>query len=424
MLQSDVLPLMSVFQRLRQKEFPLIMDQYELLLSAMEKRYGLNINSYFYLLENLSNESEEGIELQAELKSKFLTLTKLLWFKPGQSAQSFLECFEEGFIEDRNQVKLSQQSEKKALTKPTSFPNDQNATTDTPLQTDLSENPKELIGDDLVIDNSDSTEEAIAVRLAAGKRETDNTLNIKQERNLHIENSKFLFTPDYFPIDKRKSKQNIRHLRFSQKGVNTNQPDLPATIEKVMKAGSFTEIVYQRSNLNKTKILLFIDHLGSMAAFEPFNQFLSQELKLHLDGKSSSKNSSLKTYYFYNCLDQAAYEDKAHTKFCALETLIAKNRTSQPGVIIVSDAGAARNSLNPQRINSTKKFLLELNNITSKIAWINPLPPSRWKGNNAEVIAQMVSMFEADDNGIKNAVGVLKGTNNNKVSIHERKQQV
>ena len=78
-------------------------------------------------------------------------------------------------------------------------------------------------------------------------------------------------------------------------------------------------------------------------------------------------------------------------------------------VLIVSDGGAGRGYRRLDRIRETANFLRELRQKTQRCAWLNPVPVGRWEGSSAEMIAKLVPMFQMDDDGLSNAIDVVRG---------------
>jgi hypothetical protein len=76
---------------------------------------------------------------------------------------------------------------------------------------------------------------------------------------------------------------------------------------------------------------------------------------------------------------------------------------------VSSDAGAARGYRAKERSRGTIRFLAQLRRYTTLIAWLNPMPKHRWVGNSAEIIAHSVPMFQMDNDGLSNAIDVVRG---------------
>ena len=83
---------------------------------------------------------------------------------------------------------------------------------------------------------------------------------------------------------------------------------------------------------------------------------------------------------------------------------------AMPGVVIFSDAGAARGGWSRERIESTATFIFQLRALgVENIAWINPMPASRWQPSSAVEIAKFVPMLSLDATQMNEAVNVLSG---------------
>ena len=81
----------------------------------------------------------------------------------------------------------------------------------------------------------------------------------------------------------------------------------------------------------------------------------------------------------------------------------------RPEVRVVSDGGAARGYRRLERIRATTGFLLKLRRATNLIAWLNPMPRDRWEGSSADIMANIIPMFQMDDDGLSNAIDVVRG---------------
>lgn len=78
-------------------------------------------------------------------------------------------------------------------------------------------------------------------------------------------------------------------------------------------------------------------------------------------------------------------------------------------VMIVSDAGAARGGFNQHRLNLTIEFLELLNNRVGYGTWLNPMSQERWDNTTAASIAGHISMFEVSRQGFQQSIDVLRG---------------
>jgi uncharacterized protein with von Willebrand factor type A (vWA) domain len=73
-------------------------------------------------------------------------------------------------------------------------------------------------------------------------------------------------------------------------------------------------------------------------------------------------------------------------------------------VLIFSDAGAARGGYSEERYELTKEFLTKLKQKVRYIAWLNPMPHSRWNKTTAGEIARLLPMFEVSRPGVQDAI--------------------
>jgi uncharacterized protein with von Willebrand factor type A (vWA) domain len=104
-----------------------------------------------------------------------------------------------------------------------------------------------------------------------------------------------------------------------------------------------------------------------------------------------------------------AYSDPQLLSETAVNKVFNEVNKYRPGIIIFSDAGAARGLYNQQRVNWTYYFLTRLRRVARQITWLNPMPANRWTNTTAAAIATFVPMFAVDQQGLQRAVGVLRG---------------
>jgi uncharacterized protein len=248
------------------------------------------------------------------------------------------------------------------------------------------------------------------VQLAMGQNEKGRGLDMANDQQVDLEKSKFLFSAHYLPINQRKTQQNLRVFPRFRFAHNSQQTDIEATIKKTIEKGQFTEGVFQKAKNNTAQLLLLIDHEGSMIAFHVMADFLKTQIEKALNNNNGAKNkNTVNAFYFYNLPRKRLFKNTAHTKGESKEKLFNSLKGKDISVLIFSDAGAARGRYSQKRVNETQEFLSELYKCTHKIAWLNPMPQKRWKDTSAEDIALHVAMYEADENGIKNAILQLKG---------------
>jgi uncharacterized protein len=206
----------------------------------------------------------------------------------------------------------------------------------------------------------------------------------------------------YYPITRRSMVYNWRYLRRLVADGPLDVLDVDATIEQTTRQGFYLAPVYRRREQNHAHLLLLVDQNGSMTPFHRFSRDLVETARYE-GGLAPEK---VDVFYFHNLPATSVYQDIYLTEPIELKKVLAScdNETS---VLIVSDAGAARGYRKLERIRATTGFLFQLKRYTTLIAWLNPMPEERWIGSSAEIIANLVSMYEMDNDGLSKTIDIL-----------------
>lgn len=213
----------------------------------------------------------------------------------------------------------------------------------------------------------------------------------------------FMSVNDYFPITRRQMKQTWRYLRHPVREGAPAELDVEATIQEVGRQGLMIAPVLVPRRTNRARLMLLLDQDGSMVPFH----LLSQRL---VDTASrGGRLDKADIFYFHNCPVDYVYRDVANQRDEQIVQLLQKVHPTRTGMLIFSDAGAARGGYNAKRLASTARFLQLLKQHIRYVAWLNPLPRDRWKGTTAAEIAQLVPMFDVSRHGLDAAVQVLRG---------------
>ncbi len=205
----------------------------------------------------------------------------------------------------------------------------------------------------------------------------------------------------YGPVSRRTMAHTWRYLRRPVKDGPPGPVDLPATVERAARQGFFDRTVQERRTTDHAHLVLLVDQGGSMVPFHRLTRDLVQTA-------GDSGLGRVDIGYFQNVAPERIYLDPRRTRSVALEQLLA-GCTAETGVLLVSDAGAARGGRDQQRFQATARLLVQLKRLSWNVAWLNPVPRTRWEGTSAQLIESMVSMFPMDDYGFSNAVDVLRG---------------
>ncbi|MBD2056569.1 VWA domain-containing protein [Oculatella sp. FACHB-28] len=215
--------------------------------------------------------------------------------------------------------------------------------------------------------------------------------------------SSFRQTTEYFPLTRRQMKQSWRFLRRMVRTGTPTELDVEATLNQISRQGMLLEPVLVPRRANQSRLLLLIDQDGSMVPFHSFSERLAETAVR--GGRLENAN----VYYFHNCPMDYLYGDRYFQQAETIDEVLNTVQSSYTGVLIFSDAGAARGTLNAERLELTTAFLTTFKRRVRYIAWLNPLPSARWVSTTAGQISQVVPMFELNRRGLDEAISVLRG---------------
>ncbi len=208
----------------------------------------------------------------------------------------------------------------------------------------------------------------------------------------------------YWPLSRRSMVYAWRYLRRPVKDGPRDLLDVAATVEQTARQGFFLQGVYDRRPRNYAHLILLVDQGGSMVPFHRFTRDLVETAR----DEQASQIRQVEVAYFQNVPPPRVFRDPHLTESQLLERLLA-GVTSDTSVLVVSDAGAARGYRSTTRIRATAEFLVQIKQRTALIAWLNPMPQSRWASTSAQFIARLAHMFQMDRDGFDNAIDALRG---------------
>ncbi len=213
-------------------------------------------------------------------------------------------------------------------------------------------------------------------------------------------------------LDIRQIEVALRKLRAFQREGQHDELDIDATIDATAKSGGELEIVTRPPRKSNVRILLLMDVGGSM---DPHVQIVS---RLFSAAKRASNIRQLKTYYFHNCVYGRVYETERFSEPQSLDDLL---RELDPSFKLVMVGDAA---MHPAELlgagdyeyystghhgppQTGMKWLVRLADHFRRIAWLNPDPPSYWRGGTAEQIRRVFPMFQLTLEGLTDAIAHL-----------------
>lgn len=382
---------------LRKIEPPLLNAFLELMaLESGQPHKGIDFSSWLLLVDTLN--SGYGFNSKEEL----LFICKKLWLKPFHRSSTVvnedvltniieknLEVYA-GIVEDNSKGK--REDEKKRTDPPKPKIDSRNEKQNLPEKHPEPNQPW--------VEKDDTVTGTLSLLLTDySSDDTPKAGDEDQHRDLF--NSKtYVLEKKYLPVSERFIEQTIRSLRFRSKGIGIPVIDIAATVEQVAKQGYVEDWEKGEEDGFVTRWTLMIDTGGSMSPFQDLCNAI-----VHSVNNSSMKNEG-DVYYFTNVASRNIYLNADQTRIMPMRQL---SEGSPRNILIISDAGAARGEFRQQRVDRTYEMLYRLRR--HRVAWLNPIPMSRWKNTSAAKIASYVKMFEpGNDNSdtLGNIVQVLK----------------
>jgi uncharacterized protein len=258
-------------------------------------------------------------------------------------------------------------------------------------------------------------DQELAVQLAALARQVDDevqaaaTLAQITSGDTEAAAARYLLMSDYLPVTKRQMKQSWRTLRQPVREGPLEEVDVEATIDHICRDGFLVEPVRVPRRTNRAELVLLADRQGSMVPFHALGRRLIET------AERGGRLGQAGVFYFHDCPTGFLYRDPARQKGIAVEQWLASDSLDRAVILIFSDGGAARGDFDRDRLDRTADFLDRLHRRVRRIAWLNPMPRARWTATTAEAIARQVPMLEVSQNGLHEAIRVLRG-----LAVHGR----
>jgi uncharacterized protein with von Willebrand factor type A (vWA) domain len=204
------------------------------------------------------------------------------------------------------------------------------------------------------------------------------------------------------PIPLRSMIVAWRRFRRTRRAGPPVHLDILASIAEQCRRGRLVHPVLVPERRNFASLVLLVDISPSMAA-------LAGLVPLWRESLAESRLGATAVYYFRNAPRDRLYRHPALREPVAVNEAIRHHPGS--ALLVVSDAGAARGFRSRARITDTRSFLRTVASAWSPVAWLNPMPLSRWRGSSAEEISLWpeVSMFNLNEDGLTRAVDLLRG---------------
>jgi uncharacterized protein with von Willebrand factor type A (vWA) domain len=210
-------------------------------------------------------------------------------------------------------------------------------------------------------------------------------------------------------LDVRQIEVALRKLKTFQREGQPDELDLDGTIDATAKNAGELEIVVRPPRRSNVRVLLLMDVGGSM---DPHIEMVS---RLFSAAKRASNIRSLKTYYFHNCVYARVYETERFSDPVKVDDLLHELGREWK-LVVVGDA-----AMHPAELlgagdyeyyatgqagepTTGHRVLAKLSDHFRRAVWLNPDPPSYWRGGTAEQIAKIFPMFQLTLEGLGDAV--------------------
>jgi uncharacterized protein with von Willebrand factor type A (vWA) domain len=212
-------------------------------------------------------------------------------------------------------------------------------------------------------------------------------------------------------LDVRQIEVALRKLRSLSREGSEQELDLEETIDRTAKNAGELDVVVRPPRKSNVRVLLLMDVGGSM---DPHAELVSQ---LFSAARRASNFRELKSYYFHNCIYGSVYPSESLREPVRVRDLFLHcDRTWK--LVVVGDAAMHpaellgqgdwyANRLNDEGAIAGIRWMQTLSDHFDKTAWLNPDPPSTWRGGTAEMLAGVFSMFPLTLEGLGEAMAHL-----------------
>lgn len=192
--------------------------------------------------------------------------------------------------------------------------------------------------------------------------------------------SDFVLNPCQMPLSQRTVLDSWQFMRRPLREGLRHELDVEATIERIAKAGYFSDVVMRPIKSKRAELIVLVDDGNGMLPYRP-------ALKPLVDAIEVAQVRPAKLYRFTTYPDEYLYDWEQPTQAVPLDRVLAHMHTRRTIVLIWGDAGA--NQLNPVEEHRTglQIFLDRLSPCVRSLIWLNPVPAYRWGGTLAAEVA-------------------------------------
>jgi uncharacterized protein with von Willebrand factor type A (vWA) domain len=216
---------------------------------------------------------------------------------------------------------------------------------------------------------------------------------------------------DTVELGTRNMKLALRRLRrFARRGTPTEFA-LEATVDATARAGGWLDIKMRPQRRNIVKVLLLLDVGGSMDEHARVCE--------ELFSAARSEFKQLEQFYFHNFTYDKLWRDNRRRFDRQVSTFeILRTYGADYKLILVGDATMSPyeisepgGSVEDWNAEAGQVWLQRLLRAYPKFAWINPLPPERWRQTRSIALTRQLldgRMYALTLSGLDRAIEALK----------------
>lgn len=221
----------------------------------------------------------------------------------------------------------------------------------------------------------------------------------------------FVNLDDTVELGTRNMKLALRRLRrFARRGTPTEFA-LGATVDATARAGGWLDIKMRPQRRNIVKVLLLLDVGGSMDEHARVCE--------ELFSAARSEFKQLEQFYFHNFTYDKLWRDNRRRFDRQVGTFeILRTYAADYKLILVGDATMSPyeisepgGSVEDWNAEAGQVWLQRLLRAYPKFAWINPLPPERWRQTRSIALTRQLldgRMYALTLSGLDRAIEALK----------------
>ena len=204
------------------------------------------------------------------------------------------------------------------------------------------------------------------------------------------------------PISKRSVAGIWKHFREMKQDGPLIDFDVEGTISQICEHGFLLYPVMKARRKNQSSLVLLMDRSPAMYPFQLILDTL-------IDGIESGGYSGQFHLFYFDELPHGLLSPLPNLSQSMQTNEVIKGFSEDTAFLIVGHADSGTRIYRKALIKNVQQLTSSLSLFTNRVAWLNPMPRSYWKGTSASDIAQELPMFSLDREGLIDCVSVLRG---------------